>query len=69
MFYGTILPIYRRTTLRPSNLSDFYTKGTEQVATGYVIYGSSTMMVYTTSKGVNGFTLNPSIGGYIFRIR
>ena len=39
-------------------------KGTEQVAAGYVIYGSSTMMVYTTGKGVNGFTLDPSIGEF-----
>jgi len=39
-------------------------RGTEQVAAGYVIYGSSTMMVYTTGKGVNGFTLDPSIGEF-----
>jgi fructose-1,6-bisphosphatase I len=39
-------------------------KGTEQVAAGYVIYGSSTMLVYTTGKGVNGFTLDPSIGEF-----
>jgi len=62
---GTIFSIYRRTTLSgPSNLSDFMQKGTEQVAAGYVIYGSSTMMVYTTGKGVNGFTLDPSIGEF-----
>jgi len=62
---GTIFSIYRRTTLSgPSNLSDFMQKGTEQVAAGYVIYGSSTMLVYTTGKGVNGFTLDPSIGEF-----
>ncbi|MBS1764743.1 MAG: class 1 fructose-bisphosphatase [Bacteroidetes bacterium] len=62
---GTIFSIYRRTTLSgASNLSDFMQKGTEQVAAGYVIYGSSTMMVYTTGKGVNGFTLDPSIGEF-----
>ena len=62
---GTIFSIYRRTTLSgPSDLSDFMQKGTEQVAAGYVIYGSSTMLVYTTGKGVNGFTLDPSIGEF-----
>ncbi len=62
---GTIFSIYRRTTLTgASNLSDFMQKGTEQVAAGYVIYGSSTMLVYTTGKGVNGFTLDPSIGEF-----
>ena len=39
-------------------------KGTEQVAAGYIVYGSSTMLVYTTGKGVNGFTLDPSIGEF-----
>ena len=43
---------------------DFLQKGTEQVAAGYVIYGSSTMLVYTTGHGVNGFTLDPSIGEF-----
>ncbi len=62
---GTIFSIYRRTTLSgPSDLSDFMQKGTEQAAAGYVIYGSSTMLVYTTGKGVNGFTLDPSIGEF-----
>src|SRR5581483_11581410 len=59
---GTIFSIYRRTSLSgPGSLEDFLQPGTEQVAAGYVIYGSSTMMVYTTGKGVNGFTLDPSI--------
>jgi fructose-1,6-bisphosphatase I len=39
-------------------------KGTEQVAAGYVLYGTSTILVYTTGKGVNGFTLDPSIGEF-----
>ena len=47
-----------------TTIDDFMIKGTEQVAAGYVIYGSSTMLVYTTGKGVNGFTLDPSIGEF-----
>ncbi len=63
---GTIFSIYRRKTSRgtKSELVDFLQKGSEQIAAGYVIYGSSTMMVYTTGKGVNGFTLDPSIGEF-----
>lgn len=62
---GSIFSIYRRTSLSgPGTLEDFMQHGTEQVAAGYVIYGSSCMMVYTTGKGVNGFTLDPSIGEF-----
>lgn len=62
---GTIFSIYRRQSLTgPIQLSDFLQKGIEQVAAGYVIFGSSTMLVYTTGKGVNGFTLDPSIGEF-----
>lgn len=62
---GTIFSIYRRTSLcGPGNLGDFLQRGTDQVAAGYVIYGSSCMMVYTTGRGVNGFTLDPSIGEF-----
>jgi fructose-1,6-bisphosphatase I len=62
---GTIFTIYRRkSTEGRALLSDVLQKGTEQVAAGYVIYGSSTMLVYTTGKGVNGFTLDPSIGEF-----
>ena len=62
---GTIFSIYRRTTLSgPGKTEDFLQQGTEQVAAGYVIYGSSTMLVYTTGNGVNGFTLDPSIGEF-----
>lgn len=60
---GTIFSIYRRkTTDGDVVLEDFLQKGTEQVAAGYVVYGPSTMLVYTTGSGVNGFTLDPSIG-------
>lgn len=62
---GTIFSIYRRTSLSgPGTLEDFMQRGTEQVAAGYIIYGSSCMLVYTTGKGVNGFTLDPSIGEF-----
>ncbi|TND08818.1 MAG: fructose-1,6-bisphosphatase [Bacteroidetes bacterium] len=62
---GTIFSIYRRVSLTgPGTPEDFQQRGTEQVAAGYVIYGSSTMLVYTTGKGVNGFTLDPSIGEF-----
>jgi fructose-1,6-bisphosphatase I len=62
---GTIFSIYRRKSNEgKATLDDVLQKGTEQVAAGYVIYGSSTMLVYTTGKGVNGFTLDPSIGEF-----
>ena len=62
---GTIFSIYRRISLSgPGTTEDFFQRGTEQVAAGYVIYGSSAMLVYTTGKGVNGFTLDPSIGEF-----
>lgn len=62
---GTIFSIYRRTSFSgPGTLEDFLQHGTKQIAAGYVTYGSSTMLVYTTGKGVNGFTLDPSIGEF-----
>lgn len=63
---GTIFSIYRRVTPAgtPVTLEDFLQPGHKQVAAGYVIYGTSTMIVYTTGHGVNGFTLNPAIGTY-----
>lgn len=63
---GTIFSIYRRVTPigSPVTIDDFLQKGENQVAAGYVIYGSSTMLVYTTGHGVNGFTLNPAIGTF-----
>jgi len=63
---GTLFSIYRRRTVRgPATLEDFLQPGRNLVASGYVIYGSSTMLVYTTGYGVNGFTLDPSVGLFI----
>jgi fructose-1,6-bisphosphatase I len=61
---GTIFSVYRRVSERgkPCTKADFLQPGNRQVAAGYVIYGSSTMFVYATRRGVNGFTLDPSIG-------
>jgi fructose-1,6-bisphosphatase I len=63
---GTIFSVYRRKSPAgtPIQTSDILQKGCEQVAAGYVLYGSSTMMVYTTGHGVNGFTYEPSLGEY-----
>jgi fructose-1,6-bisphosphatase I len=63
---GTIFSIYRRTTPigTPVQQEDFLQKGNEQIAAGYIVYGTSTMLVYTTGHGVNGFTLNPAIGSF-----
>jgi fructose-1,6-bisphosphatase I len=63
---GTIFSIYRRISAVGSvaTLEDMLQPGTQQVAAGYVLYGSSTLLVYTTGNGVNGFTLDPSIGEY-----
>ena len=63
---GTIFSIYRRVTPvgTPVTIADFLQKGNQQVAAGYIVYGTSTMLVYTTGDGVNGFTLNPAIGSY-----
>jgi fructose-1,6-bisphosphatase I len=63
---GTIFSIYRRVTPvgTPVTIDDFLQKGNQQVAAGYIVYGTSTMIVYTTGYGVNGFTLNPAIGTF-----
>lgn len=62
---GTIFSIYRRKTKNgPATVDDFLQPGYDQVAAGYIVYGSSTMLVYTTGNGVNGFTLDPSIGEF-----
>ncbi|WP_027137910.1 class 1 fructose-bisphosphatase [Gaetbulibacter saemankumensis] len=63
---GTIFSIYRRVTPvgTPVQVEDFLQKGSQQVAAGYIVYGTSTMLVYTTGAGVNGFTLNPAIGSF-----
>ena len=62
---GTIFSIHRRiTTSGPGTAADCMQPGYKQVAAGYVIYGSSTMLVYTTGDGVHGFTLDPLIGEF-----
>ncbi|MDO4626462.1 MAG: class 1 fructose-bisphosphatase [Pasteurellaceae bacterium] len=63
---GTIFSIYRRISPigTPVTLEDFMQPGHKQVAAGYVVYGSSTMLVYTTGNGVNGFTYDPSLGTF-----
>ncbi len=65
---GTIFSIHRVQTKdieRDMDLADVLQKGTEQVAAGYFIYGSSTVMVYTAGRGVHGFTLDPSVGEFL----
>lgn len=63
---GTIFSIYRRKTPAggPVGTEDIMQKGTDQVAAGYILYGSSTMLVYTTGHGVHGFTYEASLGEY-----
>ncbi len=63
---GTIFSVYKRVTPvgTPVQLEDFLQPGTAQVAAGYIVYGSSMMLVYTTGHGVNGFTYDPGIGVY-----
>ena len=63
---GSIFGIYRRVSTGPACIdADFMQTGRNLVGSGYVIYGSSTMMVYTTGHGVHGFTLDPTIGEFI----
>lgn len=63
---GTIFSVYKRVTPRGTvaTREDFLQPGVNQVAAGYIVYGSSTMLVYATRRGVNGFTLDPSIGEF-----
>ncbi len=63
---GTIFSVYRRVSPlgKPMSHEDFFQKGSAQVAAGYILYGSSTMLVYTTGHGTNGFTHDPSLGEY-----
>lgn len=63
---GTIFSIYRRVTPvgTPATLADFLQGGSKQVAAGYILYGSSTMLVYTTGHGVSGFTYESSLGEF-----
>jgi fructose-1,6-bisphosphatase I len=64
---GTIFSIHRRSATKkgPGALADCLQKGRAQVAAGYILYGSSTMLVYTTGQGVHGFTLDPTIGEFL----
>src|SRR5215217_3741970 len=64
---GTIFSIYRRVTPinGPASMEDFLQGGRKQVAAGYILYGSSTMLVYSTGDGVNGFTFDHSLGEFI----
>lgn len=64
---GTIFSIYRRVTPigTEATIADFLQGGRRQVAAGYILYGSSTIMVYTTGHSVNGFTYDASLGEYI----
>ncbi len=63
---GTIFSVFRRVSPKgtPAVKEDFLQQGIKQIAAGYVIYGSSTILVYATRRGVNGFTLDPSIGEF-----
>jgi fructose-1,6-bisphosphatase I len=63
---GTIFSVFRRISPKGTiaTTDDFLQPGRNQVAAGYIVYGSSTMMVYATRRGVNGFTLDPSIGEF-----
>ncbi len=64
---GTIFSIYRRISPddTPGTIDDLLQQGNDQICAGYIIYGSSTMLVYTTGNGVHGFTLDPSYGEFI----
>lgn len=63
---GTVFAIYRRRSQQgPGTVEDCLQRGRDIAAAGYVIYGSSTMMVYTTGQGVHGFTLDPSLGEFL----
>jgi len=63
---GTIFAIYlRKSKEGPGTLEDCLQRGRKMVAAGYIIYGSSTMMVYTTGQGVHGFTLDPALGEFL----
>ncbi len=63
---GTLFSVYLRRTVRGSaTIEDFLQPGRNLVCAGYVLYGSSTVLVFTTGNGVNGFTLEPSVGSFI----
>src|SRR5205085_5609250 len=64
---GTIFSIHKRVTKRngTAGLADCLQVGKKQIAAGYILYGSSTMLVYTAGQGVHGFTLDPTIGEFL----
>jgi fructose-1,6-bisphosphatase I len=62
---GTIFSIYRKVSDGRGRLEDCLQKGRDLVAAGYILYGTSTMLVYSTGTGVNGFTLDPSVGEFL----
>jgi len=63
---GTIFSVYRRVSMEGrGTVADVLQPGCKQVAAGYAMYGSSTMLVYTTGQGVHGFTLDPTIGEFL----
>jgi fructose-1,6-bisphosphatase I len=64
---GTIFSIYKRVTAinSPLLLEDFLQKGRAQIASGYILYGTSSMLVFTTGNGVNGFTYESSLGEFV----
>lgn len=62
---GTIFSIYKLLNDGECTENDFLRKGKEQLASGYIVYGSSTMLVLTTGEGVHGFTLDPSLGEFL----
>jgi len=62
---GTIFSIMKKTSAGKATEKDFLCRGKEQISAGYIIYGSSTMLVYTTGYGVHGFTLDPSVGEFL----
>jgi fructose-1,6-bisphosphatase I len=64
---GTIFSIYKKQTpaIEPLQVSDFLQKGRKQIAAGYILYGPSTMLVFSTGNGVNGFTYETTLGEYV----
>jgi fructose-1,6-bisphosphatase I len=62
---GTIFSVYHKKSAGEATGADFLRKGSEQLCAGYIIYGSATMLVYTTGHGVHGFTLDPTIGEFL----
>jgi fructose-1,6-bisphosphatase I len=64
---GTIFSILKRTSPehKDASLQDVLQRGSEQICAGYFLYGTSTMLVYTTGQGVHGFTLDPSVGEFL----